>query len=50
MQKLSGKSMVVLHKVVGLATGNPTKLDLHFYDLSFIFYKFSKFQPKSFTI
>jgi hypothetical protein len=37
-------------KVVVLLTGNPTKLGFYFSDVSIIFYEFSKFQPKPFTI
>jgi hypothetical protein len=43
MQNLSVKSMVMIFvKVVDLLTKKPTKLVLHFSDLSLIFYEFCK--------
>jgi hypothetical protein len=44
MQKLLGKSMAVLCKVVEFFTSNPTKLRLYFSDCSTIFYEFYKIQ------
>jgi hypothetical protein len=46
MHKLLGKLKTCFTKVVVFFTKNPTKLGLHFYDLSTVFYGFYKIQLK----
>jgi hypothetical protein len=50
MQKLSGTSSSKNKNVVGFVTTNPTKLGLHFFDVSTSFYAFYKNRLKGFTI
>jgi hypothetical protein len=51
MQKLPAKKQwTFFTKVVVFFTRNPTKLGLHFSEVSTVFYDFYKIQPKEFTI
>jgi hypothetical protein len=50
MLKYQESDYVSITKVVVFSTTSPTKLSLHFYDFSTIFYAFYKFQQIGYTI